>query len=183
VGTMKVDEKYIILSWMLFYIIIIANNLLNKYFKVMIDVVFKNNGTLDKIIGDELMVLYGVPLKSDDDIDNSVKTAIEMFSVLEKFNKKNKKNGLSSLEVGIGINYGKAVSGNIGSDEQMNYTVIGDTVNLAARLCSHAKPGQLVISEIVKTRLSEDVFDFKKKAPIYVKGKSKPIQIWSYVHK
>ena len=158
-------------------------NLLNKYFKVMIDVVFKNSGTLDKIIGDELMVLYGVPLKSEDDIDNSVKTAVEMFSVLEKFNEKNKKFGLAALEVGIGINYGKAVSGNIGSDEQMNYTVIGDTVNLAARLCSHAKAGQLVISDFVKNKLSKDFFDFKKKDPIYVKGKSKPINIWSYKHR
>ena len=104
--------------------------LLNNYFQEMIDVVFKNNGTLDKIIGDELMVLYGVPIQSDNDCQKAVNTAIEMFSQLKKFNSKNVKNNLPELNIGVGINYGEVVSGNIGSTRQMNYTVIGDSVNL-----------------------------------------------------
>ena len=102
--------------------------LLNNYFQEMIDVVFKNNGTLDKIIGDELMVLYGVPIQSDNDCQKAVNTAIEMFSQLKEFNSKNVKNNLPELNIGVGINYGEVVSGNIGSTRQMNYTVIGDSV-------------------------------------------------------
>ena len=156
--------------------------LLNKYFKSMIDVVFKYNGTLDKIVGDELMVLYGVPLKGEDDTDNAVKTAIKMFQALDKFNEKIVKEGYKPFKIGIGINKGKAVSGNIGSEQQMNYTVIGDTINLGARLCSHAKSGEILISSSVKGIISND-YPFKKIPSIEVKGKSKPIDVWLYKHK
>ena len=156
--------------------------LLNKYFKSMIDVVFKYNGTLDKIVGDELMVLYGVPLKGEDDTDNAVKTAIKMFQALDKFNEKIIKEGYKPFKIGIGINKGKAVSGNIGSEQQMNYTVIGDTINLGARLCSHAKSGEILISSSVKGIISND-YPFKKIPSIEVKGKSKPIDVWLYKHK
>ena len=151
--------------------------LLNNYFEAMIDVVFSNNGTLDKIIGDELMVLYGVPLKREDDANRAVVSAQEMFVALDVFNKKISKEGLPTLEIGIGINYGKVVSGNIGSEKQMNYTVIGDAVNLAARLCSHAKSGQIVISESVFNLL--EVNDgFEEQLPINVKGKQDKINNW-----
>ena len=156
--------------------------LLNKYFKSMIDVVFKYNGTLDKIVGDELMVLYGVPLKSEDDTDNAVKTAIKMFQSLDKFNEVIIKEGYKPFKIGIGINKGKAVSGNIGSEQQMNYTVIGDTINLGARLCSHAKSGEILISSSVKGVISDD-YPFKKIPSIEVKGKSKPIDVWLYKHR
>ena len=156
--------------------------LLNKYFKSMIDVVFKYNGTLDKIVGDELMVLYGVPLKSEDDTDNAVKTAIKMFQALDKFNDRIIKEGYKPFKIGIGINKGKAVSGNIGSEQQMNYTVIGDTINLGARLCSHAKSGEILISSSVKGVISDD-YPFKKIPSIEVKGKSKPIDVWLYKHR
>ena len=115
----------------------------------MIEVVFEHNGTLDKIIGDELMVLYGVPLPTENDAQSAVDSAIAMFKTLEAFNARMAKENYPELKIGIGINYGKVVCGNIGSERQMNYTVIGDHVNLAARLCSHAKPGEIVISEAV----------------------------------
>ena len=153
--------------------------LLNTYFEAMIDVVFAHNGTLDKIIGDELMVLYGVPIKNENDSQNAVNTAIEMFKALEKFNKQIEKEKLPKLKIGIGINYGKVVSGNIGSEKQMNYTVIGDAVNLAARLCSHAKSGQIVISESVYGML-EKKEGFENQTPIMVKGKSKEINNWIF---
>lgn len=151
--------------------------LLNSYFEAMIDVVFTNNGTLDKIIGDELMVLYGVPLKSKNDCQSAVNSAKEMLKTLEDFNKKNTKHNLPKLEVGIGVNYGKVVSGNIGSERQMNYTVIGDSVNLASRLCSHAKPGEIVISESVFERLNNHE-GFIEKPSIKVKGKANLIKNW-----
>ena len=151
--------------------------LLNSYFEAMIDVVFANNGTLDKIIGDELMVLYGVPLKSENDCQSAVNSAKEMLKALEKFNQENIKHNLPKLEVGIGVNYGRVVSGNIGSERQMNYTVIGDSVNLAARLCSHARPGEIVISESVFQRLNDDE-GFIEKTSIKVKGKANLIKNW-----
>tara|TARA_B100000029_G_C17593714_1_gene963354 strand:+ start:437 stop:1999 length:1563 start_codon:yes stop_codon:yes gene_type:complete len=155
--------------------------LLNKYFKSMIDVVFKYNGTLDKIVGDELMVLYGVPLKTKDDTNNAVLTAVKMFDALDKFNKNIVKEGYKPFEIGIGINKGKAVSGNIGSEQQMNYTVIGDTINLGARLCSHANSGEILISSSVKDVIGDN-YNFKKIPAIEVKGKTNPIDVWLYKH-
>ena len=153
-------------------------NLLNHYFELMIDVVFRHGGTLDKIIGDELMVLYGVPKSSEDDIDNSIKTALGMFDALEEFNKKFSSEGYPRLEVGIGINYGAVVCGNIGSKRQMNFTVIGDEVNLASRLCSNASPGELLISKAVfeGTRLQSQ---FKARSPLRVKGKKNQVEVWT----
>jgi class 3 adenylate cyclase len=153
--------------------------LLNTYFEAMIDVVFSHNGTLDKIIGDELMVLYGVPLKNKNDSQSAVNSALSMFKALEKFNEQMAIENLPNLEIGIGINYGKVVSGNIGSERQMNYTVIGDAVNLASRLCSHAKSGEVVISKSVFEKLDSNQ-GFKSQKPIMVKGKSKEIENWIY---
>ena len=151
---------------------------LNNYFQSMIDVIFKYSGTLDKIIGDELMVLYGVPIRAENDCQNAVDSAISMLDSLGDFNKKMNNEGLPQLNIGIGINFGKVVSGNIGSRQQMNYTVIGDNVNLAARLCSSAKGGEISISKSVYEKL-ETKDAFTKRAPIMVKGKEKPIDNWS----
>jgi len=152
---------------------------LNNYFQSMIDVIFKYNGTLDKIIGDELMVLYGVPLKNENDCQNAVNSAIDMFKALEVFNNKMKSEELPELGIGVGINFGKVVSGNIGSDQQMNYTVIGDNVNLAARLCSSAKAGEIIISKSVFEKLTNK-HEFTNRDPIMVKGKALAIENWSF---
>ena len=153
--------------------------LLNRFFDKMIDVVFKYNGTLDKIIGDELMVLYGAPLKKTDDILNAVNTAKEMFTSLDNFNKKMNDDGFPKLNIGIGINYGKVICGNIGSEQQMNYTVIGDTVNLASRLCSAAKPGEIIISDSVYNSL-KNKNGFNPNDDLILKGKTKPVKNWKY---
>ena len=155
--------------------------LLNSFFDKMIDVVFKYNGTLDKIIGDELMVLYGAPLKKTDDILNAVDTAKEMFTTLENFNEKMKDDGFPKLNIGIGINYGKVICGNIGSEQQMNYTVIGDTVNLASRLCSAAKPGEIIISDSVYNSL-KNKNGFNPNDDLILKGKTKPVKNWKYIY-
>lgn len=153
--------------------------LLNNYFEAMIEVVFKFNGTLDKIIGDELMVLYGVPIKTDNDAQSAVNSALEMMATLRRFNNEMESKGYPKLQIGIGVNAGQVVCGNIGSKRQMNYTVIGDPVNLAARLCSHAKPGEIVISKSVFEQLNDSV-GFEEKTPIFVKGKKAQIQNWIY---
>ena len=150
---------------------------LNEYFSLMIDIVFKYNGTLDKIIGDELMVVYGAPTSSKDDTERALKTAIDMQEEIKTFNKNRLKKKENPIYVGIGINRGLVVSGNIGSREMMDYTVIGDTVNLGARLCSAAGPNEIYVSDYVWEN-TKGLFNYKKLAPIKVKGKSKKIGIY-----
>ncbi len=151
---------------------------LNEYFSEMIDIVFKYNGTLDKIIGDELMIVYGAPLSSKDDTFRAVKTAIEMQLCIKEMNKKRKEKNEAEILVGAGINRGNVVSGNIGSREMMDYTVIGDTVNLGSRLCSAANPGEILVSRSVYDGLKND-FPFKELDPIHVKGKAEKVNIYS----
>jgi len=154
-------------------------NTLNEYFDIMIEVIFKYNGTLDKIIGDALMVIYGAPIGAEDDAERALRTAIEMQQKLAELNHVRHQRGQDPLHIGIGLNTGKAVAGNIGSKEQMNYTVIGDAVNLSARLCSHAAAGQVIVSDAVFSELkSNPDFSFKKLDPIQVKGKADKIAIY-----
>ena len=150
---------------------------LNEYFSAMMNIIFKYNGTLDKIVGDELMVVYGAPLEKEDDPDRAILTAIDMMTTLKELNATRRKKKLKEIDIGIGVNTGEAVSGNIGSETQMDYTVIGDTVNLGARLCSAAKPYEIIISEYTAQETS-DKFNLEKLDPIMVKGKEKPINIF-----
>ena len=150
---------------------------LNEYFSAMMNIIFKYNGTLDKIVGDELMVVYGAPLEKEDDPDRAILTAIDMMKTLKELNATRRKKKLKEIDIGIGVNTGEAVSGNIGSETQMDYTVIGDTVNLGARLCSAAKPYEIIISEYT-ARETSDKFNLEKLDPIMVKGKEKPINIF-----
>ena len=151
---------------------------LNEYFSEMIDIVFKYNGTLDKIIGDELMVVYGAPLSSKDDTIRALNTAIEMQSRIMEMNQNRKKRNESEILVGAGINRGNVVSGNIGSREMMDYTVIGDTVNLGSRLCSAAKPGEILVSKSVYETVKNE-YSFTKLNPIQVKGKENKVAVFS----
>jgi len=151
---------------------------LNEYFNLMIEIIFKYNGTLDKIIGDALMVIYGAPNSTEKDTENAVLTAIEMQEKLIEFNQRRIINSLLPITIGIGINRGKVISGNIGSRQQMNFTVIGDSVNLASRLCSAAKAGEIIVSETVWGNIkSNKLLKSRKLIPIKVKGKSLPIKI------
>ena len=150
---------------------------LNEYFSEMIDIVFKYNGTLDKIIGDELMVVFGAPISSDDDTERALKTAIEMQKKIADLNKVREKRKEPPILVGAGINKGQVVSGNIGSRDMMDYTVVGDTVNLGSRLCSAASSGEIIVSGMVKNS-TENLFLFKELKPIRVKGKKDKIDVY-----
>ena len=150
---------------------------LNEYFSEMIDIVFKHNGTLDKIIGDELMVVFGAPLAAEDDTERALNTAVEMQNKIKELNNIRKQRGEEPVLVGAGINKGFVVSGNIGSRDMMDYTVIGDTVNLGSRLCSAAGPGEIIVSkEVIKNQ--QDNFSFEELKPIRVKGKKDKINIF-----
>jgi len=150
---------------------------LNEYFSKMIDIVFQHNGTLDKIIGDELMVVYGAPISGKDDTKRAVETAVEMQNKIKELNIERKKRKESPIYVGAGINKGLVVSGNIGSRDMMDYTVIGDTVNLAARLCSSAGPGEVLVSRSVQED-TKNSFVYTKLDPIKSKRKSKKIDLF-----
>jgi len=151
---------------------------LNDYFNLMIEIIFKYNGTLDKIIGDALMVIYGAPNSTEQDTENAVLTAIEMQEKLIQFNQDRIINLKQPIKIGIGINRGKVISGNIGSKQQMNFTVIGDSVNLASRLCSVAAADEIIISDTVWKKVKHlKSFKSKKLTPVKVKGKVKPIEI------
>jgi adenylate cyclase len=150
---------------------------LNDYFSEMIDIIFEYDGTLDKIVGDELMVVFGAPITRIDDSERAVKTALQMVKTLNAFNKRRVVENKSPINAGIGINKGKVISGNIGSKDQMDYTVIGDTVNLGARLCSYAGSKEIIISKSV-AKDTDGLFNTTSLKPIMVKGKSKPITIF-----
>jgi adenylate cyclase len=154
---------------------------LNEYFSDMIDIVFKYNGTLDKIIGDELMIVYGAPISAKDDTQRAVITAVEMQKQITRLNKQRKKRKDMPVSAGIGINRGIVVSGNIGSRDMMDYTVIGDTVNLGARLCSAAGPGEILVSSTVWKETQKD-HSYKKLEPIKVKGKKNKVSVYLIEH-
>jgi adenylate cyclase len=109
-------------------------SLLTEYFTEMVDCVFRHEGTLDKFIGDEIMAQWGAPIGGSDDADKTMAAAIEMMHELQKLNTGWRAAGRPELQIGIGLNYGEAFAGNIGSERRLEFTVIGDTVNTAKRL-------------------------------------------------
>ncbi|HYP52387.1 MAG TPA: adenylate/guanylate cyclase domain-containing protein, partial [Pyrinomonadaceae bacterium] len=119
--------------------------LLNKYFSAMTEIIFEHGGTLDKYIGDELMALFGAPLPAPEDACNAVKAAVRMQQAMPEINAELSAAGLPEIHVGIGLHTGEAVVGYIGSERRSEYTAIGDTVNLAARLQSNAREGQILL--------------------------------------
>jgi len=158
-------------------------DLLNNYFDLIIDVVFRYNGTVDKIVGDEIMVLFGAPFPFKDDTLRAVGCAIEMLETLERFNRERQVEGKFPLAVGVGLNRGSVISGNIGSAKHMDYTVIGDAVNLASRLVDHAGESQILITRSVYKELAGSEFLCRKIESLRVKGKKDPVEIYEVLGK
>jgi len=151
--------------------------LLTEYFTEMVEIVFEHSGTLDKFIGDAIMALWGAPIAHADDADRAMKCALDQLVSLEKLNKKWKAEGRPELGIGIGINFGEVFAGNIGSDRRLEYTVIGDAVNIASRLCRIAGPNEILISESFYQAL-KDPPKVEALEPIQVKGKTKSIPVY-----
>lgn len=149
---------------------------LNEYFEIMVDIIFKFGGTLDKFVGDELMAIWGAPFEGEDDSKNAVQAAIEMQGALDEFNDTRRMEGLAPIHIGIGLNTGEAVAGYMGSTRSMSYTVVGDMVNTASRICSLAGPGQTVISGATLRDVHQPP-KVKALPPTMVKGKREPIEI------
>jgi len=143
--------------------------MLNRYFEMVVDIVFKHGGTVDKFIGDEIMVLFGAPLAMEDAADRAVACGLEMQGSLKNFNLDQKKYEEDAVHIGVGVNSGEVVVGSIGSTRTMQYTCIGDAVNVASRLTSHAKPGEVIISDVTKKRLKRS-FEYEALPPFSMKG-------------
>ena len=153
--------------------------LLNDYFTIMVEVIQSEGGMLDKFIGDAVMAIYGTPFTHDDDPDRGVRAAIRMMQELAKFNRTRIDHGLKPIDIGIGVNSGDIVSGNIGSPKRMDYTVIGDGVNLAARLESACKQygTNILISEFTFEKL-RGTYRTREVDAVVVKGKTEPVRIY-----
>ena len=150
---------------------------LNEYFEIVTRCIFENKGTIDKFIGDAAMVLFNAPLDLEDHSLWAVKAARAITREGAALQKKVLEMSGVTLHFGIGINTGDAVVGNIGAENRMDYTAIGDAVNLAARLESNAKPGQVLVSESVYEEVAGRI-PLEPMGEISVKGKSKPVKIY-----
>jgi adenylate cyclase len=160
--------------------------MLNEYFERMVDVVFRNQGTLDKFIGDGLMVIFGAPQDDPYQEEHALRAAIEMQRELALLDDKWRSQGRQPLRIGVGINSGPAIVGNIGSSRRMDYTAIGDTVNLASRLESATRElgVGILLSEYTYNGLrGADPRDFEARSmgAIQVKGRVEPVQVYAIV--
>jgi len=151
--------------------------MLNDYFELMVEVLFKHEGTLDKFMGDGIMALWGAPVAHADDALRSVECALEQMEVLGRFNRARMAEGHPALAMGIGIHTGPLVAGYIGSSKALSYTVIGDTANTSARLCGVAAAGQILVSEHTLAKLGGK-FETEELAPAQLKGKEKPFRMF-----
>ncbi len=150
---------------------------INEYFELMVDVIFKHEGTLDKFVGDEIMAIWGAPIGHPDDAVRAVKCAIEMQQILELYNAERAEAGEITFHIGIGLNTGEVVAGYMGSTKSMNYTVMGNEVNTAARFCSAAGPDEVLIGENTYAEVAHLV-ETELLPPTKLKGKAEHVDIY-----
>ena len=155
-------------------------DLLNEHFTAMTDIVFEFQGTLDKYIGDEVMALFGAPFAATDDALLAVKAAIRMQERNQELNIQRARQGFPTFHIGIGINTGNVFSGYIGSPERLDYTVIGDEVNIASRLCSVAREDQIIIGPRTNQHVVPYIETVSAGTPI-LKGKSETLEAFQVI--
>jgi class 3 adenylate cyclase len=150
---------------------------LNRLFSELTRVIFQYKGTFDKYIGDAVMAFYGAPVSYEDDVIRALQTALEMQQVFGQMKEEWESEELTSLALGIGLNTGEAVVGNIGSEKVMDYTVIGDAANVAKRLQEIAAPGQILISKSTYLQVKDQAIA-EEIHPTRLKGKLEPIAVY-----
>jgi adenylate cyclase len=153
--------------------------ILNRYMSRMVSVILRNGGIVDKYVGDAIMAVWGVPISKDDDCLRAVRACVEMRIALNELNEEFIAEGLPPIKIGMGLNHGPLISGNIGSEERMEFTVIGDTVNTASRIESLTKEfgTDLLISREILNRV-EGKFVVEKASEVKVKGKAEPLTVY-----
>jgi adenylate cyclase len=153
--------------------------ILNDYFTRVTDVIFDNEGTLDKYLGDGIMAVFGAPISRKEDARNAVRAAIEIQRLVVQLNRDAAEREWPELKIGIGINTGMVVAGNIGSPSRLDYTVIGDAVNAAARLMAAARAGEILISESTAKKLAKPKdFFLTELEPLLLRGKTEKIGVF-----
>ncbi|HEX9074500.1 MAG TPA: adenylate/guanylate cyclase domain-containing protein, partial [Anaerolineae bacterium] len=155
-------------------------NLIDGTFKSFIDEIYRHEGTLDKFMGDGVMALFGAPVAHEDDPARAVRAALGMQSALSRSNEDLETRLGISLKVRIGLNSGPVVVGSVGSDLRMDYTALGDTVNVASRLQNVAEPGTILVSRPVYEQ-TLPLFEFRELGSIRVKGRLEPVEIFEAV--
>jgi class 3 adenylate cyclase len=151
--------------------------MLNEFFSAMVEVIFRHNGILDKFVGDQIMALFGVLSPSENAACDAVAAAVEMQTLLKGLMKQRQTAGKATFSMGIGINTGEVIVGNVGSDNHMDYTVIGDAVNVAAKLERVAQGGQIIIGERTYQHCNGE-FDLHKREGIQVKNCKGPVALY-----
>lgn len=156
--------------------------MLNEYFAIMVRIIQQNHGIVDKFIGDAIMAVWGAPKTSSRDAQNAVRACIEMRKALAELNIKRKGKGQPPIMIGMGLHTGPAISGTIGSDDRMEYTVIGDTVNMTSRIESSTKAfgTDLLVSEATAKAVEKE-FALEKAGAAEVKGKSEPLNLYKVI--
>jgi adenylate cyclase len=154
--------------------------MLNEYFELMVDVIFKYEGTLDKFVGDEIIALFGAPVAMESAELKAVQCALDMLQVLNEFNRVRVAEGQNEIKIGIGINTGLVVTGAIGSSRALQYTAIGDAMNTTARLCSVAQSGQIILSEATFKKVQGQIAAVPL-PPVRLKGKADELRIYNAV--
>jgi adenylate cyclase len=151
--------------------------LLNEYFDVVVDRVAAHGGTVNKFIGDAAMCIWGAPKPALEAERSAVFCALEIQARARQLSAERTRRGLTTVGFGIGINAGEAVAGNLGAAKRLEYTVIGDAVNLAQRLESQARAGEVLVSQPVYVKVAAEV-EAAPRDPVKLKGKSKPVPLW-----
>lgn len=157
---------------------------LNRYFTIMVDIIYNRRGVIDKYIGDAIMAIFGAPKEYGDDAQQAIYAGLEMLDHLKLFNDEQKAKNRPEFKIGVGINYGDVTVGNIGTAQKMDYTVIGDTVNLASRLEGLTKTYNvsIIVSEGA-LEAAKNYFYFREVARVKVIGKLKPVKIYEPARK
>lgn len=156
-----------------------VTNIMNRVLTVQANAVKKNDGMVDKYIGDAMMAVFGAPLKISEPENKAIETMIDILDGVKLLNYQLKSEGLPTIKIGVGINSGEAIIGNMGSDTRFDYTCIGDAVNLAARLESNTK--ELEVTNLIgETTAKNSTYSLKKLNAIMVKGKSKKVNIYTW---
>ena len=153
--------------------------MLNEYFELMVDRISEQGGMLDKFIGDAIMAVFGLPLAGEDDEDRALRASIAMIRSLREWNGDRERRGDPAVDMGIGLNTDSVVAGNIGSPRRMDYTLIGDGVNLASRLEGACKQysARILLSELTRERL-KGVYRLREVDRVIVKGKTQPVSVY-----